>query len=1203
MPGDARGAHARAGAGRARGREGRWGWWGDKIEGWSWDKRFHGEGTMLETPALSVEAGESMPVESWSFHDAYCGIGNATAGFELAGGRCTGAFDRCGRTREVYTNRFGREPLGAWGSFGLEQMGEADVLFSAPPCEASLAGQGRYEDMQLVKQLELVEKFRYKVVVVELLLQSKKVDQGKSFRNFTRRLQALGYAVQQKMLFAPDYGSAAARRRLVVVGTRGGEKAVEFEFPRGSKVHHPLYSVLEPEFFRREVRVGNKGFKRLATPKQRSSACLKQVGFMSGQGPGRTVYGPDSFASTQTATGKGEGWTCGLYLVNGTVSRLTVREVARLMQVEDGVELDEVEAVARRHLGSALPVGMARAVAVQVEQVLQKQKVVGGGRARGRDTCTKPRPKCARAAALTAAGYAEALVRHWGKMVAWQAASKAREQALEKRTRADMPRYWQLDGASRRMLRAGVQFLERRRWLKLQRLRGEQEVERMRGEGAEPALVRKAMATVRKALYLEWLRGDQEDGPINLMWWNWEGPIPGELMQGFTLPFRRPPVAVFPDNYDSADVAKVWEEFARMNQRGYMEGPYAEGGARVYMTHPMAAVAKKGSEKLRIVIDMTASLLNDCLIAHRFILPQVHDVAAKCYPGAFLMTADLVDGFYGVEVREADRKYLGVRHPATGDLWRYTGLAMGAACSPSAFSRLVAWAVRESLKYEEFKSVRVVINDTDPNMPRVYGVGADGLPVATSSWFVDDGCIIAPTREKCLAAYRRLVWILEARLGWRICSRKTMGPAQRILFCGLELDTVGRDVNGPCTRLSEERRQKCITRLDEFIKAHVWRRKAGGREMASIIGELSFAANAIPAGRCFLWRLYQAVHEVGEEVKGHSHDYDREVALTVPAILDLQWWRECLQHAACVRRWRTGSFALHRCWSDASDYGFAESVAVEEKGELPRMQFTHGVWPEDVAGFTSNWHELATIVHSIKTRLEELRGSTVHYMTDNGTAVRAVNTGTVSSVALMKLARELKQLEARGDIRVEALHLPGKMMIAQGTDGASRQTPWLGMYSGQPGQHDTYSPLDWPRFPLNGEIVQAIEEVRQEDTLDISDPATWSTELDTAGRDTFCHARPCHAAIAMELLLEGQLREGRTTSFTMVVPFQMGMSSWSRFLRHFRTKRVFRVRVPGLGEMKHWFLRFERGDGLLPRGQAEGSEREGSEECEEGVCD
>ena len=95
------------------------------------------------------------------------------------------------------------------------------------------------------------------------------------------------------------------------------------------------------------------------------------------------------------------------------------------------------------------------------------------------------------------------------------------------------------------------------------------------------------------------------------------------------------------------------------------------------------------------------------------------------------------------------------------------------------------------------------------------------------------------------------------------------------------------------------------------------------------------------------------------------------------------------------------------------------------------MAFTHGVWPDALAQFSSNWHELATIVHSIRTRALELRGAQVHYMTDNTTSVKAVNTGTVRSPQLMKLSRELKLLQARYNIGMEAIHLPGQMMMKQ----------------------------------------------------------------------------------------------------------------------------------------------------------------------------
>lgn len=80
--------------------------------------------------------------------------------------------------------------------------------------------------------------------------------------------------------------------------------------------------------------------------------------------------------------------------------------------------------------------------------------------------------------------------------------------------------------------------------------------------------------------------------------------------------------------------------------------------------------------------------------------------------------------------------------------------------------------------------------------------------------------------------------------------------------------------------------------------------------------------------------------------------------------------------------------------------------------------------------------------------------------------------------------------------------------------------------------------------------------------------------------------------------MDAQLRMGRSTSFTVVVA-QVGTSRWSRFLKHFRRKEVHDVVVPALGVVRHWLLRFEPGDALLPRTQRRGqAPLEGLEESE-----
>ena len=1165
---------------------------------WTWDDSLHGARTELADLDLQEVTGVTENPGEWSFHDAYAGIGGGTEGWSYAGGKCTGAFEGDKAARAVYSQRTGVEPDGRWGQFDPSTWGDADVLFSSPPCESTFHGREDSE-RQAWAHLELLEVHNYKVAVFEVLLHFKRMQHGTVFMRWVEELSRRGYVTNCKLQHAPDFGAVAGRRRLYVVAVRRDVHAAKCDFvhPVGTSVHHPVVSILEPEFFRRGVRLRGVSGDRtewFESPRQRSKKCLVALGEIRGTGAGRTVYSAYGSASTQTVAGSGPGRATGVYRVNGYLSRLTVRESARALQIGDTVDLGEHEGVARRQIGNSTPVGVARALGLAVKSYLGV-KYVPLAR-------SDPLAPTGRIASLTRGGQAAVQAQHSARLAMWAAtealaAAGRRGSVLDQSIECGWTAINSLSAEQLQTAITGIRAFHNRRWLVLQRRRGAWEVEQMRLAGASEKLLRRARMTIDKALFMERMRSGNEEGPINLLWWNWSGPVPQELITGYKLPLRRPPPSVFPDNYDTANVEKVWEEISRMKERRYMEGPFEERSGHVYMSHPLAAVAKKGTDKLRLVIDMSATMLNECLIAQRFILPQVQDVVDHCYPGAWLMTCDLQDGFYGIEVCEEDRKYLGLQHPRTGKWYRYTRLAMGAACSPAAFSRLVAWAMKEAEKYPEFGGgtasckVEVVENDSNPLMPRVYLANAtDGAPVPVAKWFVDDGLLAAPTERACEAAYERLRWVLEARLGWRIARRKTCGPAQRLNFCGLEIDTVGKDVGGPCIRLSEERKQKCLDEVRNFIGKYYWRKRAPRREMASLVGALSFASNAIPAGRCFLYRMYSAIHESASECKGDMLDYDRDVEFTTDARLDMRWWQSCLEEAECVAPWRTKTFALHRLWSDASNYGFAEALAVDEHEGMPRMQFSHGVWPEAVAPFSSNFHELATIVHSIKAHFSALRNTSVHFMTDNSTSVKAVNTGVVHSPQLMKLSRELKLLQARGNIGVEAIHLPGTMMMVQGTDQASRACPWMGMYSGKGGSHDLYAPTEWPKFPLNGDIVAVLQELAHADTRVLSTPEEWFRRATLRGNDSYLHLRPCHVAPALERLLEAQLLEPTTTAFTVVAP-DVGLQKWRKYLKHFRRKEVHKVMVAGLGPVKHWVLRFEAGDALLPR-RREGPETE-----------
>jgi hypothetical protein len=70
--------------------------------------------------------------------------------------------------------------------------------------------------------------------------------------------------------------------------------------------------------------------------------------------------------------------------------------------------------------------------------------------------------------------------------------------------------------------------------------------------------------------------------------------------------------------------------------------------------------------------------------------------------------------------------------------------------------------------------------------------------------------------------------------------------------------------------------------------------------------------------------------------------------------------------------------------------------------------------------------------------LSGLQGTTLFYFTDNMVSYYVIHNGSSTSPALHDLIRRIKILEVQLGCRLEAVHVPGKTMICQGTDGLSR---------------------------------------------------------------------------------------------------------------------------------------------------------------------
>jgi hypothetical protein len=102
-----------------------------------------------------------------------------------------------------------------------------------------------------------------------------------------------------------------------------------------------------------------------------------------------------------------------------------------------------------------------------------------------------------------------------------------------------------------------------------------------------------------------------------------------------------------------------------------------------------------------------------------------------------------------------------------------------------------------------------------------------------------------------------------------------------------------------------------------------------------------------------------------------------------------------------------------------------------------------GTWQPDAASRDSTWRELRTLLHTMERKrrklgLQGLRGTTLFYFTDNLVSYFVVHNGSSTSPGLHALIRRIKMLEVDLGCQVEAVHVPGKSMISQGTNGLSR---------------------------------------------------------------------------------------------------------------------------------------------------------------------
>ena len=405
--------------------------------------------------------------------------------------------------------------------------------------------------------------------------------------------------------------------------------------------------------------------------------------------------------------------------------------------------------------------------------------------------------------------------------------------------------------------------------------------------------------------------------------------------------------------------------------------------------------------------------------------------------------------FYQFPTAKEDRPYLGIIHPRTGQVLAYYGLPMGSRNSPALASRYGLAFIRKLVTETPIFQGEVEANcywqsfgsgkEYDPRLGYGYVLRRPTGEAVARIWvFVDDFLIHAPTRAACSEALSAFL-DLSVKCGILCHPKKLVPPSQVVKYCGVILDTTGI----PTCKIPESKRDRAIAMVRYLLgnPDKLWSRLA----LSVAIGVLESLAECTPRriGHTYLRNFQIQLHPSG--APGGLAPYLTQVRLGERTIQELLWWEAHLLagQGRVVRGTSAGT--LVPSFGDGSGTGTGGTFQLPDEP----LKMWKGQWLPCVHGYSSNWKELNTLRLTLETLLQDpggtVAGTTLFYFTDNSTTYWISSNGSSKNAKLHLTLEQIRSLEVRLGCHLNVVHVPGLLMIQEGTDGLSRGiwiNPW-----------------------------------------------------------------------------------------------------------------------------------------------------------------
>jgi hypothetical protein len=260
-----------------------------------------------------------------------------------------------------------------------------------------------------------------------------------------------------------------------------------------------------------------------------------------------------------------------------------------------------------------------------------------------------------------------------------------------------------------------------------------------------------------------------------------------------------------------------------------------------------------------------------------------------------------------------------------------------------------------------------------------------------------------------------------SQFGLVVNTKKTEGPAQRISFLGIVLDSLETTLSCTEERLSE---------LTELLSALRGKRLVQCKRVRSLIGKLSFAAMVLPGARPFMRRLLDSV--------SRCKTRNTPIPLTEGMLADIDFWLEYMRTWNGKQRWRSSRDVAIHFATDASLTGFGFHVrhvpahidATAWPAQLAPGVGHSGLYDPSHKQYHSShtligWCELLAVYACARTYAHLLRDQTVIFHVDNQGDTFIINRQATRSPVLAGILRELYRLAVEYNISISAQHIRG----------------------------------------------------------------------------------------------------------------------------------------------------------------------------------